>query len=367
MDSESQRLADEVKRAWQGKLDDATGSLDARLSELEQKAARRGSYGDSYGEPESWGQAVARSDEYKALASSPTQRGKVQISIKTTLTTGSTSGGPLAPTDRKPGPNLLPRRRIRFRDLLTPGRTDSTSVEYPRQTTRTNAAAPVAEGATKPESALAFEMVTAPTRTIAHLLPASRQILDDASMLRSIIDGELRYMLGDAEETQLLNGDGTGQNLNGIVSQATAFAAPFAVENATLIDVLLMAIAQVEAAGYEPDGICLNPLDWRQIQSMKTTDGSYLGSGPFSAEQVARLWTLPLVTTSAMATDNFLVTTSTAAQVFDRQHAVVEISTEHSDFFSRNLVMLRAEERLALAVYRPGAFVTGTFTAGLAA
>lgn len=340
------------------------------MGEIEQRIVRRG---DDYGgdRAKSWGNEVADSEEYKSLAGSPNQRGRAVIRMKSTITTGSTSGGPLGPTDQvgySQAAHALPRRRVRFRELLAPGRTSSTAVEYPRQTTRTNAAAmQTAEGAAKGESALAWEMINQPVRTLAHWIPASKQVLDDAPMLASVIDNELKYMLEDVEESQLLNGGGTGTDLNGVYTQATAFAAPFTMVAPTMIDVLLLAIAQTQAAGFEPDGLTLNPLDWAKMQTLKTSTGEYLGNGPFSSEQVARLWTLPVVTTTAMTIDKFLVSTRVGAQIFDRQDATVEISTEHSDFFTKNLVAIRAEERLALAVYRTTAFTKGDFSDAITA
>ncbi len=346
--------------------------LDARLFDMEQRLATRDAYshiGDG-NSSKSWGQEVADSEEYKSLAGSPNQRGRAVIRMKTTITTGSSSGGPLGPSDRvgySQAAHGLPRRRVRFRELLAPGRTYSTAIEYPRQTTRTNAAAMQVEAAAKGESALAWEMITQPVRTLAHWIPASKQVLDDSLMLASIIDNELRYMLEDVEEGQLLNGGGTGVDLNGVYTQATAFSAPFTLAAPTMIDVLLLAIAQTQAAGFEPDGLTLHPLDWAKLLTLKTTQGEYLGNGPFSSEQVARLWSLPVVTTTAMTQDKFLVSTRVGAQIFDRQDATVEISTEHSDFFVKNLVAIRAEERLALAVYRTTAFTKGDFSDAITA
>lgn len=339
------------------------GGIAARLKDIEQSLAGRGGDGGPY--ERSIGQTVAESPQYNALKDA--QGGRARINVKATLTTGPTSGGALAPSDRLINPIMLPQRRVRVRDLLSPGSTSSTSVEYPRQTTRTNAAATVAETAQKPESALGFEIVNTPVRTIAHLLPASKQILDDAPMLRSIIDNELIYMLGDVEELQLLMGDGIGTNLHGVYTLATPFSPVFTIASPTMLDVLLLAVAQTQAAGYDPDGMVLNPLDWARILTMKDGQGRYLANGPFGPEQIARLWTLPVAPTTAMTPGKFLITTRIGAQIFDREEAMVEISTEHADFFGKNLVMMRAEERLALAVYRPLAFTKGDFSEAITA
>lgn len=336
-----------------------TGAVNSRLSSIEQIVAS----GDRGGRVESSrtaGQVVVESDQYRALAGH--QSGKVRINA-TTLTTGTSSGGALGPADRSGIVSGLAQRRIRFRDVLAQGQTNSTSVEFVRQTARTNNAGMQVETEAKGEAELAYETVQAPVRTLAVLLPASKQILDDAPMLRSIIDSELRYMIADKEEDQLINGNGIGANLTGVLTSATAYAAPFdPAGTETMVDVLLLAIAQLEVLNYQATFIAMNPLDWRRLQLLKDTTGRYLANGPFTAEQVERLWSTPVVATQAIAVDKFLVGDGQrGAQIFDRQESTIEISTEHSDFFARNMVMLRAEERLAFAIYKPGAFILGDF------
>lgn len=340
--------------------DQKLAAFDSTMADFIQKQVRRG--GDDFNSrpSESPGAVFVKSEEFKNLVKN--ERGRASLSMKATLSLGGTSGGALAPAQRIQGATELGRRRISFRDVLAPGSTESSSIEFVKQTTRTNAAATVAELGLKPEATLAYELATAPVRTIAVTLPASRQVLSDAPMLQSMIDGELRYMLEDVEEQQLLNGDGLGSNILGIIPQATAYAPPGGLTAATMIDMLLLAIAQNEAAKFETDFICLNPLDWRRIQLLKDTNGRYLANGPYSQEQIARLWSTPVVTTQAIAVDKFLVGDGKrGAQVFDRWQARVEVSTEHGTFFTQNMVMMLAEERLALAVYRPTAFVYGDF------
>lgn len=164
------------------------------------------------------------------------------------------------------------------------------------------------------------------------------------------------------EEAQLLHGDGTGVNLLGIVPLATGFAAPWVIASPTMLDTLLLAIAQLESdSENEASFIAVNPMDWRRIQSLKATDGNYLSGSAFTASDVERLWSLPIVPTAGMAIDKFLVGDGTAASVRDRQQATVEVSTEDRDNFIRNMVTIRAEERLALEIRRPAGFVFGDF------
>ncbi len=342
----------------------AAEAIDTRMTLLEQKAARRG--GGGAAALPSLGQAVIESEAFKSLAGTSTQRGQVRIesdrvALETkNITTATGSGGALLAPDFRPDVVALPYRRLAIRDLVAPGETAANAVTYPVMASRTNNAAMVAEGNLKPQSDLGFNLVTAPTRTLAHFFVGSRQMLDDAPALRSLIDTEARYGLRLQEDAQMLYGDGQGQDLLGIMPQAQAFTPPWKSAGDTAIDVLIQAIAQVEAADYECDGLVLNMVDWLQMTAIKDGQGRYLSAGPFGPAESRRLWDLPVAGTNQMPRGSFLVGGfKTGAQIFDRMAIEVMISTEHADFFVRNLIALRAEERLAFTVQRPGAFVTG--------
>ena len=356
--------ADERMGRAEQTLDEVKGNLDgfdARMFELEQKMARRGGGGDA-SQVKSWGQSFVESDSFKALAGSAEQRGRARVTVeRKAITSVAASGDGLIARDyRVNDPVMLPKKRLVIRDLISPGQTSSNMVYYPRQTARTNNAAPVAEGARKPESQLTFETKQAPVVTIAHFVKAARQTLDDAPAMASIIDAELRYGLSDVEDTQFLFGDGTGQNLLGLMGQASAFTPPFAIVGATPIDRLLQAIAQAEAALLPATGIVLNVVDWLQLIGLKDGQGQYLSAGPFGPGNQRVLWDLPIAVTTQMPQNNFLVGAfRDGAQVFDRMEATVMISTENEDDFVKNMITVLCEERLAFAVKRPAAFVKG--------
>jgi HK97 family phage major capsid protein len=335
----------------------------ARLQELEQKAARRG--GQQASETKSLGQMFVENDGVKSIMSTKRGNAHVTIDLKDitsgTGTVGSTAdvSTSLVVAQRMPIVNL-PERRFTIRDLLTPGETNSNNIEYPVEVAFTNAAAMVAEGGAKPQSNVTFDLRSAPVRTLAHFMRASRQILDDAAQLRTYIDGRLRYGLDLVEENQLLNGDGTGQNLLGLVPQATAYSAPFTVTGEQDIDRIRLAILQATQALWPVTGIVLNVLDWAKIEMTKDSMGRYLVGDP-TGQIAPRLWGLPVVATVAMTAGNFLTGAfKMGAQIFDRMQVEVLLSTEDQDNFIKNLITIRGEERLALAVFRPTAFITGT-------
>lgn len=331
-----------------------------RLAHLEQKT-EAAQYGGGPVRPQSWGEQFTGDHGLKAFAEEASRPSRFRMQMKGTLTTGATSGGSLAVPTRDPAAAMLPKRRLTVRDLLTVLRVSSGSVEYVAQTVRPGAAGTVAEGAVKPESEAAFELRRVDTRVIAHWLPASRQILEDAPQLQGTIDVELRYGLALKEEEQLLNGDGLGANLDGFIPSATAFADPMGLPSPTMIDTIGSAVLQAALAEFPADGIVIHPADWMRMRLLKDTDGKYLLGDP-QADVEPRLFGLPVVPTQAMAVDTFLVGAfAQAGTLYDRWEARVEVSTEHADFFTRNLVAVLAEERLGLAVKQPGALVSGSF------
>ncbi|PKH20227.1 phage major capsid protein [Enterobacterales bacterium CwR94] len=275
---------------------------------------------------------------------------------------GAASAGALVQPFQAPGILMPGLRRLTVRDLLAQGRISSNALEYVRENVFTNAAAPVAENTLKPESNITFTKETANVKTIAHWIQASRQIMDDAPALQSYINNRMMYGLALAEENQMLNGDGTGDNLQGVNVVATAYEDGLNADGDTGADILAHAIYQVSLSEFEADGVVLNPADWHRIALLKDANGNYILGGPQAfASKV--LWGLPVVSTTAQAAGTFTVGAfGLASQVWDRMDATIEISNQDRDNFVKNMLTILCEERLALAHYRPAALVTGSIT-----
>lgn len=330
--------------------------LTADLRAVEQKAAERAA---GPARTKTYGEILQDSNEFKSFVERGMQ-GSMKIEMDKKAVTSTAAGALIRPL-YETEPVSLQRQTLRIRDLLNVIPIQTSSVDYPKQTSRTNAAAPVAESAAKPYSDYAWSNATAPVRTIAHLAKLTRQAMDDAPRLVAEVDSEMRYGLALVEEAQILNGSGTGQNLNGIVTQATAYAAPITIAGATSIDMIRLAMLQGALALYPANGVVMNEADWAFIELMKTTEGAYLFANVQGTVQ-PRLWGLPVVATPAMAIDKFLVGDfQRGATLYDRMGVEVLISTENVDDFEKNLATMRCEERLALAVKRPAAFIYGDF------
>jgi HK97 family phage major capsid protein len=284
-------------------------------------------------------------------------RGTVELieypSVKTLLTLST-----LTPrSDRRP---LVPMAQdeTTVGDLMLQGTTDSNVVSYYEETTFTNAAATVAEGDPKPESALAFTERTETVRKIATWIPATSEFLEDNAGIRSYIDGRLRFMVEREEEDQLLNGDGTAPNISGILDRSIQ-----SVTSSNDLDAIYNAITEVRVDGLaEPTAVVIHPLSWQGLRLKKHSTDEYYGPGPFSPDNVERIWGLPVRVTPLIAEGTALVGAFRPfSQIFRKGGIRVVASTEHSTYFVENKVAILAEERLALAVYRPSAFckVTG--------
>ncbi|HDI3291986.1 TPA: phage major capsid protein [Vibrio cholerae] len=349
----------EEARASVDKLLTQQGEYQARLQEVEQKILNAGK---DNGEEEFRSAGLIVAEKLAAEGVSSNFNGKSRIQMpRSAITSATGSGGGLVAPDRRAGIIAIPERQMTIRDLIAPGTTTSNMVQYVKETGFTNNAAPVAENTSKPYSDITFAMENASVQTIAHLMKASRQILDDASALASFIDARARYGLMIKEEGQLLYGNGTGANLHGIIPQASDYAAPTGAEVTTeqRIDRLRLAILQAALAEYPATGIVLHPTDWATIELLKDNTGKYIIGNPQNGT-TPTLWRLPVVSTQSINQNAFLVGAfNLGAQIFDRMDIEVLVSTENTDDFEKNMVTLRAEERLAFAVYRPEAFVTG--------
>lgn len=340
---------------------EAEKTLKAALGDLEQHVANM-PLNNAKKVVETVGQVVISNEALKTFSASVEGGKRISVPVNAALISGDVPDGVVEP-QRLPGIDAAPKQRLFIRDLIAPGRTSSPAIFWVQQTGFTNKAAVVPEGTTKPYSDIKFTPKITGVTTIAHMFKASKQILDDFAQLQSTIDAEMRFGLKYVEEQEILFGDGTGAHLHGIVPQATAYAAAFSVAQQNGIDDLRLAMLQAQLARFPASGHVLHFMDWAKIELTKDTLGRYILANP-AALTGPTLWGLPVVATEAAAFQGKFLTGAfnAAAQLFDREDANVVISTENADDFEKNMISIRCEERLALAVKRPEAFIYGNFT-----
>ncbi len=263
------------------------------------------------------------------------------------------------PTDETVGRvipgSILP---LRMRSLIPQGTTVGSGILYVREVSFTETAiVPVAPGTPKPQPIMTYDVQHSPVTTIPAYLKLPSQYWDDFAMLESWMGARLLYGLEIAEEKQLLNGNGVSPNLEGFMAvalPAPVIAAPPAPGPAAILASVANGIAYLYQQGYSPTGIVMNPNDWGVL---------LLGLGaPAWVTVPIMLWGVPVVISSGMISGNYLVGQfNPFSQIFDREEAALELADQNEDDFVKNLITLRAEERLALAIYQTSAFVKGTF------
>lgn len=244
-------------------------------------------------------------------------------------------------------------------DLLLGGGLDNNAYEYYEETAFTNNAGMVAEGGTKPESAFTWTLRSETMRKIAHNVPMTDEVLSDVAGLQANVQGRLVFGVQRKEEQQILSGTGVAPELLGILNRTGIQTQPRGTDPA--FDAIYKAITKVRNVAFaEPTAIVMNPTDWQNLVLTRTADGVYILGNP-AGDAPQRIWGLDVRATTSMTLGTALVGAFRPfAQLFRRGGITVTLSTEHSTFFAENKVLIQAEERALLAVYRSAAFATVT-------
>ena len=341
----------------------------------------------------SLGVTVVESPEFKSMLGGfpegriPAQS-RVQsspIGVKSLFTgASSTSAGAFVVNERTDIIEALGRKPLTIRNLVSNRRTTSDAVEFVRETSHTNAAAVVAEatssaartatagnggavtftnasgGGYKPEGSWAFEVVTTNVKTIAEWVPVTKRALADVAQLEGLINDQLSADVAEAEEAQILNGNGSGENFTGIT--ATSGIQTQAYSN-DLFETVRKGVTLLRTVGrVNPTALVLNPSDAEAIDLTKDGQDRYYYGGPSAIGQ-RTLWGVPVVESETQTAGTGLLGDFSKAVLWDREQTTVTMTDSHSDFFVRNLVAVLAEERLAFGVTRPTAFVSLDLTA----
>lgn len=375
--TEELQKGNSVTLEMKSKIENQKGELERvieQVQKLEEKGIQLRNQG---GEKKSFIDLVKGNDGYKALQQKNQNQAEIEITksdMASMSETKLTSAG-LVPTQWDPVIQDRPRQDLVIRDLIPTTPVDGQSYSYYVEKLHTRGAGMVAEGAAKPSSDVTFEVKQDTVRKIAVWMPVTDEALDDIPQLYSYIQELLRYDLKLKEEGQILKGDGQGNNLNGIMTQASAFNAALAQAGDTAIDTVRRAIYQVRKQSKRgADAIVMTDLDWMNIELLKDADSRYLFAN-LQGMVTPVLWGRPVVVSDSMdegvpaaggvaATGGEFVVGSFAqgARLYDRMAFTVKVGWINDDFVKNQRVLL-VEERLGLAVRRPYAFVKGRFAA----
>jgi hypothetical protein len=321
--------------AFDEKHKQALQRLDAIEEKQRQKPARY----------EPGGPLSQRLTEALARSSRVLEPGKTVCEISTKDITGVSQSWPAL------YPQVVPLTQPQIggvQSLIPSTPTTAGSIEYMEETTFTNLAAPVAEGAVKPKSEKTFTPRTSVVRTIAHYFKISKQTWDDLAMVAAVVERNGIYGVESKIEQQLLKGTGIAPELQGIYPLATATATPPAGD--TMIDSWLKAVGQLGALGYKANGIVCSWADWTAVALLKDTQERYIAS---TAPPLPRVVQSPFLAAGEWIVGDF----SQGSHIFERETVHVQVATQNEDDFIRNLITLLVEARLAHVVWRPAAFL----------
>lgn len=348
--------------------------MDAQILELQQKGVKF----DTETAADSVGDQFVKSESFKALASRQSRSAAVEIQKAEGDTPPKTQSadpikvsGLLAPY-RVAGIQSEPDQTLTIESLIPHLRTTNDSIQYLKEKAFTNGAGFIKEAELKPNSTVSFELKQAAIQTIAHWTKVTRQLIDDAPALAAFINARMVYGVNLVVDSQLIKGDGTGANLSGLLNTGNYTAQDFTLAdlggNPTLLDLLRLSIAKVNAANYHANAILLNPMDWAKLQGVKGTNAQYLYGVPSVSFDTMNAWGVRVITSASMPEGKYLAGDFTqAATIYDRMSTVIDIASQNEDDFVKNLYTIRAERRLTLVVEHPAALVGGNLAVPAAA
>jgi HK97 family phage major capsid protein len=358
-----------AEQAERGRVDEGTketlrqirAQVDAIDLKMQQAAAARPQGGDR-----PLAELLKENESVARLLKDGRGRALIELKEITAAALGATTTG-VMPAEREAGITLAPRPKLRMRDVLPSRPTSMQQIDWITESVRPTKASPVAAAGLKPLTDVTLAAHTEPVRTIALLMLATNQVLADYTELQGFLSSELAQRVRQEEDTQILFGDATGQNLNGLTTQAQAWDLTLltASDGYEYVDMIAGAMQQIAEDDEDETNqfVVLNPGDWWKIRRTKDSTGRYIFGDPHTP-YAPTLWGAPVVDTSIMTKGYFLVGSGSArcAEIRDRMGVIVEMSTEDSDNFRYNRVTFRVESRLALVVKRPNSLVYGALT-----
>lgn len=278
----------------------------------------------------------------------------------------TTSNNVVAP-DYQPGIVFNPDRAEHVRQFLPQGTTTSDLVRYIEEANLSDGTAVKTEGADAGNTTFDLEVKEAPVRTIASFVRVSNEMLDDVAGLSAYLGTRLPSKIRVKEDNVLLYGSDSPA-LTGITESASSYVDALADSNVNRFDVLTSAIAQIRDGEYMANAIMVHPDDFYNLLLIKDGQGLYLMPESFRfGAQAPRIAGVPLIANTAITTGDFLVGDfAMGAQLFDRQQSSIRFYEQDQDNAIKGVITVVASERIAMPIYRPSAFIYGTFASALA-
>jgi HK97 family phage major capsid protein len=261
-----------------------------------------------------------------------------------------------------------PSRSIHIRSLIPNGSTDAQTIRFPKESGYADNAAATAQGSTLGQSDFDITATSVNLEKIGTYMRITEEMLNDTPQLSSYLSARVPGKVLSVEDTEILNGDGSSPNLDGLFTDGAAFVTGSggafyqSIESANEYDVLISALNQLALSNYQADTILLNPTDLHKIVLLKSTANEYLRQQIYTGVQPT-IMGIPVTVNTAVTAGKFLVgNLAQATQLWIRENLAVSFSREDSTNFRDGFITVKAQERVALTNYQPNAIVQGTFS-----
>jgi HK97 family phage major capsid protein len=302
----------------------------------------------------------------------------VEMKVVGDMSSANTVGSYFVTPTIVPGITLQPYEEVHLRNILPTGTTNSNVIRYVRDMGGEGGPTTVAAGAEKPQIDRDLEIFDAPVRKIAVWFRVPEEMIDDIPYLQSFLTQIGLDEVMAFEDQQILYGNGVGQNLSGLFTNATAFsgAGTDTVEAPNEFDVIRAARRQLRNAKLGGPLVALvSPDSFFDMTSRKDTTENYLflggGNGialanPNASPTGINIGGVMIEEHTAISDDDFLVFQPRSAAIFDRTGTTVRFYDQDRDNAIKNLITVVIEKRLALPIYRPAGFIEGDFDSAIA-
>lgn len=360
----ARQLAEGVKADGRGFTDDERKAVEGLMAKADDLAAQiktQQAAGDellrqvsSLGVPPGSGVVKSGRLSFKSMTRRVVEKEGTPRGVKSLISDGSQVVG----LDLIAEPKPMEKALSGLLDAI-PAQVAPRNYGYLSQTTRTNNAAPVADGDTKPTSVYGLTQEKGELVVVAHLSePVNTYWLEDNPALMQFVQSELVYGLQAAVEAQILTGDGTDANMTGIANTTGIQTEAFDTDG---VVTARNALGAAEVLGFEGGSYVLHPDDWKAIELKTLTDGAYMMNDAPIVRATRRLWGVPVVLSTALTAGTGYYLADGSVTLFTDQSARVEWAVT-GDGFKKNEVTARAEGRFNVGVLRPKGCVEMTLT-----
>lgn len=320
-----------------------------------------------------------KSSELSNLKHSSSAMNNVKLTLKAAgdMSFGGNVTGQVPQAFRTPGFNEIAQRETRVLDLPVKATVDSNLIEWVYEANEDGAAGPTGEGLLKNQIDFDLLVGSEKVQKVTAFITITDELLDDPSQMASAVENKLVAKVMQAVEDQYIAGSGSGTNLNGVKTVASAFTPgsfatgqPNAVEGPNIVDVITVAKAQIAVANQGmPNAIIMHPEDVAAMKTVKvtSTDRRYVERVLNSGLGLSIDGT-PVVVSTAIDKGEYIVGNFQLSTLYTKDSLEVEVGY-NADNFVKNFKTIRCEWRGAGVIETNDrtAFVAGTIATDIAA